>query len=197
MPPETALRTAFDANFRGAYKGLFQTNPIEADHMYESFKALYAANVARMGDTSGEMNSTARENATRALLPRMDNHFPGPAVPVPTGMDPARFPDFVRSAAKATLQAYGLDPNQFKGHGIVATGRMGSGRYAIMQDDTNQALDPKTGTPLIIDLGYQFRRDQSPRPSRPMSRPQSGAPLDDDDGRNPADYIPAVSAGGP
>lgn len=202
MPNETMLRQAFDANFRGSYAGLFKANPIEADHMYESFKALYAANVARLGDTSGNLNSTARDAATKALMPRMDHHFPGPAIPVPTGMDPARFPDFIKSAAKATLQSVGLNAKDFDGHGLMPLGRTGSGRYVIMQDDTNQALDPKTGNPLIIDLPYQFRRDQTIRPARPMSRPERGEPIAptdldelDEEGvpvRNPADDLPAI-----
>ena len=191
MPTEDYLRGAFHSSVLG---GLYARNPVEADQMYESFKALYAANVAKLGDTSGGSNATAVQAAVKALAPRMDHSLPGPAVPVPTGMDPARFHDYVRQAEIAAAKYYGMDPKMLDGRGLLPMGRTGSGQYMVLHDDAMTPTQiPGTNKPLIIDLNYQYRRERTGGAGLKLQRPSADMEPSD----NPADDVPAREASGP
>lgn len=203
MPTESQLRLAFNSHYPDE---AFRGNPIAADQTYAAFRAVYAARVAKIGDTSGEVVNEAVKYAAKALAPNMDSHFAGSAVPVPPGMDPGTFPDRVNDAVSASLRSRGDNPALFKGHGLIQVGRLGSGDYVVLgADNQTLATYPGSNVPVRIHLDQQFAKNSTVQPRRAATRdfPQRRAVADnvpsyeaDIPGAfptpNPADSAPAV-----
>lgn len=176
MPSEKELRLAFNSHFDDY---LFHGNPIAADQTYAAFRSLYAARVAKIGDTSGNVVSDAVKYASDKLLPNTDSHFAGSPVPVPPGMDPATFPDRINDAVAASLKSRGDNPNLFKGHGLVQVGRLGSGDYTVLSaDGQNVAVYPGTSVPVRIHLDSQYARPGPTKPKRASVRSFPQRPTD-------------------
>lgn len=154
LPIDSKFRTEWNAS-DGVRNGVYAGNPKEADAQFEATKSYYAARVAMTGKTGAEVDSDIWDEAVKAVAGTTDSHFGGTTVPVPRGMDPARFPDYVNNAMTAIEKGWGLKPGSTKGLGLQEIGDYGSGRYGLVHDGKQQQDDK--GNWVTIDLNQQYR----------------------------------------
>lgn len=177
LPASDKFRTAWE-DFTRAEPGLFAGRPLEADATFGAIKSYYAAYVADHGKYGVEIDTDGWKEAKTAVMGEVDHHFVN-TVPVPRGMDPSRFPSYVRGALRASEEAAGLPKDSLQHYALQELGPYGSGTYGLVNGVT-PIYYPGRGNRVLIDLNQQFpkswRRGQV---TRSAPAPRAGSSVGD------------------
>ena len=143
------------ANFAKATQGMFADRaPLEEAH-YSAFRDAYAALSEKAGDYSGARVDPARAKEALRIAVGTPVTFNRSQVVPPAGMDPSTFQTNVEAAVAKAAKSYKAPAgwaDAIHGYQLREEGRVGSGRYTLV--DGNKALtrpdDPSQ--PFTIDL---------------------------------------------
>lgn len=155
MPPLDQFRDRWN-NLDPVERQLFADRAIEGDTTFEAIRSTYAALASDKGLYSNQISTAMFDEAARRVIGNTDRHFVN-AVEVPRGMDPSRFPNYVKASLRAVEQDRGLREGALDGHGLQPIGPYGSGRYGLM-DGARRITYPGTPDWIQIDLNQQYAR---------------------------------------
>lgn len=146
LPPETVMRAEFDADVREAYAG----RPHMRNTAYQATRAIYAKLASDKGLKDTKTLDTGLWEQAFALATGGVERYNGAHIPLPYGMDKARFVGEVRRRTE-DMEAAGVLPA-----GVAAAKLqdlplepIGDGRYAFRVGDGLLVSTPKGGKPQI------------------------------------------------
>lgn len=159
MPSDSSsggLRVEFNS-----YAGdVFRGHPQLADQAYQAVRAYYAAEAAKQGDYTGQMNSDIAELANKAVLGNVVDKN-GKKVLAPWGMDESAFLDQAKNKFDGIVRREGYSPNivNWNEIGLENTGEPNRYRAVV----GNGYLLDKKRNPVVIDLS-PYSGPQVPQP---------------------------------
>lgn len=161
MPPEVELQTAFNKAIGGTSSNLFQGRSQTAELSYKAFRDYYAAAAEAVGKSTGKYDKDLGREAAAAVIGHQTEYGPS-TLTVPAGMDPTRFEGMMDRAVSGALDEAGYnsqEKDKLKGFAVRELGgTLGSGRYAIVNQEGTPLKTPDGREPVIVDLHKQFPR---------------------------------------